>query len=188
MPSTIPGTWESALSADLIARQRTVSAPRLSPDGRALAFAVEYDGRTDLFVDWGEGWPRQVTADHALAGGSYAWSPDGQQFVFTAATDGKLWLCSARGGPARRATLREGRHHAPRFSPDGRFVSFLCDRIEEIDVVVVSLDGTWQRVLNRGSDFPMDPSWSPDGSAARLARLPEQPDAVGSERARRRRS
>ena len=27
-----------------------------------------------------------------------------------------------------------------------------------------SVDGTWQRVLNRGTDFPMDPSWSPDGT------------------------
>src|SRR5262245_16284898 len=164
MPSTLPGTWETTLSPALIAHQRTVSAPRLSPDGRVVAFACEYDGRTDLFVMGEEGWPRQVTADHALSGGSYGCSPDGRQFVFTAATDGKLWLCPAGGGPARRLTLREGRHHTPRFSPDVRFVSFGCDRGDEIDVVVVSVDGTWQRVLNRGSDFPMDPSWSPDGT------------------------
>ena len=69
MPSGIPGTWETTLSAALIAHQRTVSAPRLSPDGLMLAFAGEYDGRTDLFVVGEEGWPRQVTADHALAGG-----------------------------------------------------------------------------------------------------------------------
>src|SRR5262245_57526670 len=123
MPSTIAGTWDTTLSAALIAHQRTISAPRFSPDGHALAFASEYDGRTDLFVVGEEGWPRQVTADYALSGGSYAWSQDGRQFVFTAATDGKLWLCPANGGPARRLTWREGRHHTPRFSPDGRFVS-----------------------------------------------------------------
>src|SRR5262249_14049912 len=50
MPSTIPGTWDTTLSPAMIAQQRTVSAPRLSPDGRHLAFACEYDGRTDLFV------------------------------------------------------------------------------------------------------------------------------------------
>ncbi|HEY7032375.1 MAG TPA: S9 family peptidase [Thermomicrobiales bacterium] len=163
MPSTIPGTWETTLSPALVAHQRTVSAPRLAPDGRTLAFAGERDGRTDLFVVGEEAWPRQVTADHALSGGSYGWSPDGRQFALTAAADGKLWLCPSSGGPARRLAWREGRHHTPRFSPDGRFVSFVCDRGDEIDVVVVSVDGTWQRVLNRGSDFPMDPSWSPDG-------------------------
>jgi Tol biopolymer transport system component len=163
MPAGIPGTWNTTLSPALIANQRTVSAPRLAPDGRSLAFASEYDGRTDLFVVGDEGWPRPVSADQALSGGNYTWSPEGREFVFTAATDGKLWLCPASGGQAQRLTLREGRHHTPRFSPDRRFVSFLCDRGDEIDVVVVSVDGTWQRVLNRGSDFPMDPSWSPDG-------------------------
>ncbi|MEA2596521.1 MAG: hypothetical protein QOF01_2990 [Thermomicrobiales bacterium] len=162
MPSTLPGTWTTTLTPALIANQRTVSAPRLSSDGRTLAFALEFDGRTDLFVVGDEGWPRQVTADHALSGGSFAWSPDGRQFVFTAATDGKLWLCSSQGGPAQRLTHCEGRHHTPRFSPDGRFVSFVCDRVDEIDVVVVATDGNWQRVLKHGSDFPMDPSWSPD--------------------------
>jgi dipeptidyl aminopeptidase/acylaminoacyl peptidase len=162
MPSSLPGTWETSLSPELIARQRTVSAPKLSPDGRAFAFAMEFDGRTDLYVDSDNGWPSQVTAAHALAGGSYAWSPDGARFVFTSGNDGKLWLIPAAGGTATRLTFREGRHHTPRFSPDGRFVSFICDRVDEIDVVVVSLDGTWQRVLNASSDFPMDPSWSPD--------------------------
>src|SRR5882757_4476770 len=124
MPSTLPGTWETSLSPDLIARQRTVSAPRIRPDGKALAFAVEYDGRTDLFVDSGEGWPRQITAARPLAGGNFAWSPDGAEFVFTSGSDGKLWLSSSSGGRERRLTFREGRHHTPRFSPDGRFVSY----------------------------------------------------------------
>ncbi len=163
MTRTIPGTRETTLTPALIAHQKTISAPRLSPDGRTLAFAAEYDGRTDLFVLGEKGWPVQVTADRAMSGGNYAWSPDGAGFVFTA-SDGKLWLCPAHGGSPRRLTLREGRHQTPRYSPDGRFVSFICDRGDEIDVVVVSVDGTWQRVLNRATDFPMDPSWSPDGT------------------------
>jgi dipeptidyl aminopeptidase/acylaminoacyl peptidase len=164
MPSPLPGTWKPSLSPDLIARQRTISAPRPAPNGRDLAFAMEFDGRTDLYVDAGNGWPRQITAAHALSGSSYAWSPDGIQFVFTSAADGKFWLIPASGGAARRLTFREGSHHTPRFSPDGRCVSFICNRIDEIDVVVVSVDGAWSRVLNRGTDFPMDPSWSPDST------------------------
>src|SRR5438128_2200210 len=114
MSATIPGTWGTTITPAMIARQRTVSAPRLSPDGRSFAFAMEFDGRTDLFVAGESGWPRQITVDHGLAGGSYAWSPDGREFVFTA-SDGKLWLCPVDGGKARRLTLREGRHHTPRF-------------------------------------------------------------------------
>ncbi len=92
MPVTIPGTWATTLTPDLIARQRTISAPRPSPDGRAVAFAQEFDGRTDLFVVDERGWPVQITAQQALAGGSYDWSPDGARFVFTS-TDGQLWTC-----------------------------------------------------------------------------------------------
>jgi dipeptidyl aminopeptidase/acylaminoacyl peptidase len=164
MPQSLPGTWEPSLSPEMIARQKTISAPRLSPDGQRIAFAVEFDGRTDLFVDSGSGWPLQVTAEHALSGGSFSWSPDGLSIVFTSASDGKLWLCAASGGQARRLTLRDGRHHTPRFSPDGRYISFICDRINEIDVVVISADRSLQRVLTRSSDFPMDPSWSPDST------------------------
>src|SRR4051812_38454934 len=124
MPQSLPGTWEPSLSPELIARQKTISAPRLSPDGQRLAFAVEFDGRTDLFIDAGNGWPLQVTAEQALSGGSFNWSPDGRSLVFTSASDGKLWLCAASGGQLRRLSLREGRHHTPRFSPDGRYISF----------------------------------------------------------------
>src|SRR5947209_17046809 len=129
MPSTLPGTWETTLSPEIIARQKTVSAPKLAPNGKTLAFAIESDGRTDLFVDAGNGWPRQITAEHPVSGGSYAWSPDGAQIVFTSGSDGKLWLCPAAGGAPKRLTYRDGRHHTPRFSPNGRFVSFVCDRI-----------------------------------------------------------
>ena len=159
----LPGAWPAALSPAIIAHQRTLAAPRLAPDGRRLAYVAEYDARADLHVLPEDGWPVQITADQAVAGGSYAWSPDGAQIVFTAAGDGQLWLCPAAGGPPRRLTHGEGRHHTPRFSPDGQHISCLCDRGDEIDVLVVARDGRWQRALNRGDDLPMDPTWSPDG-------------------------
>ncbi len=163
MSAGVPGTWEPSFTTpEIIALQQSDSSPRLSPDGTLLAFAREYDGRTDLFVTGAGGWPRQITGSHPLAGANHAWTPDGRQFVFTSALDGKLWLCSADGGAPRRLTYREGRHHTPRVSPDGRYISYVCDRGDDIDVVIVSSDGTLERVLNRGSDFPMDPSWSPD--------------------------
>ena len=157
-----PGTWNPALSPEMIALQPTISALRRSPDGQAFAFARESNGRTDLFVQASNGWPRQITASHALAGGSYDWSPYGESFVFTSASDGKLWLAPSSGGTPARLTFREGRHHSPRFSPNGRLVAFLCDRIDEIDVVVVSVDGSMQRIFSRNAEFPMAPAWSPD--------------------------
>src|SRR5437870_1083124 len=134
----LPGTWPARLTPAIFAKQRTITGPKVSPRGDQVAFAMEDDGRTDLYVLTPGGWPLQITADHALAGGSYDWSPDGRTIVFTAAGDGKLWLGSAVGSEPRRLTRLEGRHHTPRYSPDGRFISFLCDRGEEVDVVVIS--------------------------------------------------
>jgi dipeptidyl aminopeptidase/acylaminoacyl peptidase len=160
----LPGTWPTSLSPSMIARQRTVGSPKMAPDGRSIAFTSEFDARTDLFTLAPGRWPVQITAEQAVAVGSYGWSPDGSQLVFTAASDGKLWLGPAAGGQPRRLTLGAGRDHAPRFAPDGRSISFLRDRGDTIEVVVVSTDGSWQRILSRGTDFPMDPSWSPDSA------------------------
>lgn len=169
MPSTtetIPGTWDVTLTPAIFGHQRRVSAPRPAPDGRRIAFVSAYDGRGDLFVRDEDGLVVQITADEPAPamGGRYDWSPDGTQFVLTSARDGKLWLCPSSGGPPRRLTLAEGRHHTPRFSPDGRRISLLNDRGPTVEVMVVSVDGDWQRTVSRGSDFPMDPSWSPDGT------------------------
>ena len=160
----LPGTWPTTLTPEIVAHQRTIASPRLAPNGRSLAFTSEYDARTDLFTLTPGRWPVQITADQAISGGSYAWSPGGTEFVFTSASDGKLWLCPSAGGPPRRITLGAGRDHTPRFSPNGRWISFLRDRSDIVDVVVISADGSWQRTVSRGTDFPMDPSWSPDST------------------------
>jgi dipeptidyl aminopeptidase/acylaminoacyl peptidase len=158
----LPGTWPASLTPAIFAHQRTIANPRLTSDGRGLAYTSEHDARADLFLLESGAWPVQVTADHAVAGGSYALSPDGNQLVFTSAADGKLWLQPRRGGPARRLTFSEGRQHSPSFSPDGRYVCFLANRGEVVDLLVSSLDGIRQRRLNRGSAFPLAPTWSPD--------------------------
>ncbi|GAA3624535.1 S9 family peptidase [Microbacterium awajiense] len=61
------------------------SSPRLSPDGRAVAFVRgDAKGRGQIFVvDAGGGEPVQATDAPAGVGG-FAWSPDGEQFAFTA--------------------------------------------------------------------------------------------------------
>ncbi len=158
----IPGTWSTILTPAMIARQPTVSAPQLSPDGSVLAYLSALDGRTDLFTMDERGHSRQISVDHAIGSGSYAWTRDSAAFIFTSATDGKLWTCPTSGGRARRLTRVEGTHHSPRVSPDGRYVAFLNLCPESVDLIVVSVDGFELRQISRGRDIPMSPCWSPD--------------------------
>ncbi len=159
----IPGTWKTDLSPAMIARQPTISNPKPSPDGLRIAYLSMSDARTDLFTLSESGVTRQITSDHAVGSGSYNWSPDGSELVFTSATDGKLWICPADGGIPRRVTRIEGTHHSPVFSPDGRHIAFLNLCPESVDLMVVSTDDMHLRQVSRGSDIPMAPTWSPDG-------------------------
>ena len=178
----IPGTWSTILTPAMIARQPTVSAPQLSPDGSVLAYLSALDGRTDLFTMDERGHSRQISVDHAIGSGSYAWTRDSAAFIFTSATDGKLWTCPASGGRARRLTRVEGTHHSPRVSPDGRYVAFLNLCPESVDLIVVSVDGFELRQISRGRDIPMSPFMVAQQSPTDLARLSFQPDAVGPKR------
>ncbi len=163
MTDGLPGAWPTSLTPAMFARQPTVVSASLAPAGRRIAYAVEDDARTDLWVLSDSGWPVRITADQAVSGGSFTWTPDGQALLFTAAGDGKLWRTSSIGGRPSRVSRGEGRHHTPRISPDGRLVAYVADRGETVEIVVSAIDGSWQRLLNRGSDIPMTPAWSPDG-------------------------
>ncbi|MGA7672033.1 MAG: S9 family peptidase [Nitrolancea sp.] len=161
---SIPGTWSTSLTPAMIARQPTLSVPRVSPDGTRVAHLSALDARTDLHTLDRDGRSRQISVEHAIGSGSFDWSPDSSEFVFTSAADGKLWICPSTGGQPRRLTRIEGTHHSPRFSPDGRYVVFLNLCPESVDLMVVSVDGCQVRQISRGSDIPMAPSWSPDSS------------------------
>jgi Tol biopolymer transport system component len=77
-----------------------IDAPRLSPDGRLLAFnATDSEGRTRIWVR-----PLNTLTAHALAGTEGAarpfWSPDSRFIGFMA--EGKLKKIEVSGGPAQK--------------------------------------------------------------------------------------
>lgn len=168
----LPGTWPADLTPAMIARQPAISHPTLSPDGTRLAYLREFDARTDLWCGEIGGVTRQITVDHAIGHGSYTWSPDDTRIAFTSAEDGKLWRCAVDGGRPRRISRVEGHLHSPVYSPDGRFIAFLCMRGSTVDLMVMSSDGNWTARVNRGSDIPLAPSWHPDSRRLAWAAYP----------------
>lgn len=144
----------------MVARSGTVSDPRWSPSGAALAWVISHDGRADLVVAPadGAGPPVVVTAETG-AGGGWCWASDDELVV--AGADGRLAVVPVSGGPPRFLS-HDGRASAPTVSARGE-VAFVLDRGDACDVAVVPLDGSqWPRRASR-ADYAWDPAWSPDG-------------------------
>jgi dipeptidyl aminopeptidase/acylaminoacyl peptidase len=124
---------------------RFVSDPRISPDGRRIAYVVRsIDGkeyRSHLFVD-----DRQFTHGHVVDA-LPRWSPEGETLAFvrthttgrgddgtnhkdrpsgTASKDTQIWLIPADGGEAAPLTrLPPGRITQIEWAPDGRHLAFV---------------------------------------------------------------
>ena len=100
---------------------RVIQAPRLSPDGRTLAFTA-LGGLYVQGVAPGAT-PKRLTVEGQAFQPS--WSPDGRTLTFvtwSAAEGGAIWTVPARGGRAKRLTDAPSFFTEPAFLPDGKTI------------------------------------------------------------------
>lgn len=104
---------------------RMVRNAEVSPDGSVVVF--ESAGR--LYIQaLPDGKPRLLTSDvndHFEYAPS--WSRDGRNIVFVTWNDqtlGQIHRVKASGGRSARLSKVPGHYHAPRYSPDGKFIVF----------------------------------------------------------------
>jgi tricorn protease len=110
--------------------------PRISPDGKTVAFTGQYDGNTEVYtipVTGGE--PKRITwsalVSRDMVGERMGpnnivmcWTPDGKQIVYRSKTHtfsglrGQLCKVDANGGPAEEIPTTEGGFCS--YSPDGK--------------------------------------------------------------------
>lgn len=154
----------------MVAAGRVLGEPRVSPDGRHVAFVATSAGRSALVVVPAAGGPELVLTTEpapcsarADGGGVYDWLPDGSALVY-ASGDGGLHLQPAVGGPARPVVPPgdDGPAAAPAVGPDGSQVAYVVDQ-HHLFVAPIA-GGTEPVELTAGADFAFDPTWSADGS------------------------
>jgi eukaryotic-like serine/threonine-protein kinase len=152
-------TWDSGLTTD----------PALSPDGRLLAYASDRggEGNLDIWVQQltgGEarGEPVRLTRDPA-EDSEPTFSPDGSVIAFSSTRGGGgIYLISATGGQ-ERLLAKQG--HRPRFSPDGRWITYWVGNIwwNSSTSLILPLSGGTARQLQPDFEVVAFPTWSPDG-------------------------
>ena len=81
---------------------------------------------------------------------------------------------------ARQLTTSAKSEWSPRFSPDGRWLAFLSDRVDRPQIWILPLDGGEARQLTRGKTAVRQLAWSPDGLRIAYVAEPPAPDSVAA--------
>jgi serine/threonine-protein kinase len=167
-----PITWldASGKTVPLLAQAGTYGAPRISPDGKLVAYLAAGGKGSDLWVyDLSRGTPTQLTFTGGLDS-EVAWARDSKHLVYN---DGStLWWIRADGAGQRQAILDKVQNPRPfSFAPDGRLI-FTPSVGGLPDVYTLPIDitdpehpkpGKAEPFLTDPTIVEVDPMFSPDG-------------------------
>jgi len=173
--------WVAPVKGDGPVRRLTLheaqdTLPRVSPDGKTVAFTSSRNGNYDLFtVPITGGKPKQITF-HSAYEALCDWSPDGGKLLFTTnrpADVGRvdLFEVSLAGGTPRRVTRDGGRDAS--YSKDGKWIVYARGYIDiywdnyqgsaNFDLYAVPVAGGIPRQLTQTDANERYPFFSPDG-------------------------
>ena len=164
----------SGLTIEQIVAVESPREPRLSPDGRRVAYTAEAAGARQVFVlDLRSGQVRQVTAsEHAVS--DPRWSPDGSRLAYV--REKAIWIVGIDGTRPTIVADHPAGQHSPRWAPDGRRIAFVSRRRgwSQAWVVAAPLPRRGPRPAREARPEPRaltpvgmdveDLQWSPDGS------------------------
>jgi serine/threonine-protein kinase len=108
----------------LRAKPDAYSDPRLSPDGKRMAFVVGEGASRDVRVYDPQ---RDVMTRLTFDGGPYSspiWSPDGRYVVFGAIGKGMFWTRADGSGQAQPLTQSKDLQNPWSFTPDGKRLAY----------------------------------------------------------------
>jgi dipeptidyl aminopeptidase/acylaminoacyl peptidase len=147
-------------------------APKFSPQGNRLAFAVDLDGGEayDIWVcDLRQGSHTNLTPDTPEANQlNLTWSPDGAQIAFMCERSGQFdtYLMPSGGGAARQVLALPHPDWEVRWSPDGSHLAVVSEwRGQDYLVTIVPLQGGSAHPLMAAGEAinAREARWSPDG-------------------------
>ena len=148
-------------------------SPRVSPDGKFVAFAEGATGRRDIHVLSLDGLTAARITDHPADDRQPLWSPDGRHLVFTSDRFGSaaLWVVAMRNGEVvgEPARIKEAMHDTRLIDWTTRGVTYVHNlRTDDIYTVSVNRESGQPTGRPEQLSYPRTgrnsgPVWSPDG-------------------------
>jgi dipeptidyl aminopeptidase/acylaminoacyl peptidase len=161
------GTWKSPFSPKLMAGGLGLTDVQWTRDGNSLVWLEKRPGQGGMLVaQTGVHAPRDLTVDLSVragvgyGGGEFTTFRNEIYFV----SGERVYKQTIRSGSARPLTPRFGDVASPAISPDGSWLVYVHSYEGKDGLALVDADGDdWPRKLIYGTDFLMQPVWSPNG-------------------------
>ena len=138
--------------------------PNWSPDGKWIAFVSDRTGREEVWIADEMGRNLKKLSDVDCDKQTIVWAPDSKSMLWSG-SDHKLRLVTLDGKTEVVATGTAGNIQGPRFSPDGKWISYATqDGLLKSHVYVKGVGSTAEKEI--GSDEFLVASgakWTPDG-------------------------
>jgi len=155
----------------LVVKSGSYVTPRLAPDGKRLAFAVEQGGEYHLWIcDLSGGNMKRLTFDDSETQLLPVWTPDSEFVVFRSGNS-LAWVRSDGSGKVQRLASSSLDPQPYSFSPDGKYLAFAGDDagtgldlyIARVERAAGGLQLGQPQALWRQAGGQYAPAISPDG-------------------------
>ncbi len=126
-----------------------------SPDGKNIAYISDQTGETEIWVrPVGSDQARQLTFDNDTYISDLEWSPDGSQIVYTDRKNRMVMVNVNSKIASKKVLLTDemGEIPTPKFSPDGKWLTYYRQGTNEFGVVYLYN-------IAEGKEYPVTDRW-----------------------------